>query len=325
MTTCTSPSCSFCPPFLLLSVATLQGRSNVRVRGGEIRTPSDRRNVFGPPQWDDGGPGANPSPLSGPLWMACYNGHIEVVRILLEGCANTAESSPESCGKALHPVKKSASADLLSGALLAAAGQARYGYPRFPDWRIHRRIEIISLLLGYEADINAATLKERTALGAASAAGQLEVIRFLIDIGADIHAMSNDTALYAAAENGEHGIIGFLLDLGGSINEYSGPYGTALQVATSNSTQREFYMRMKNPNNERTVQFFIERGADVNSECYGIFGTTLEIAVRGGYKNLVKILLENSANIDGVKFRVVRKNITEILHQYGYRDPQPPV
>ncbi|KJZ70270.1 hypothetical protein HIM_10351 [Hirsutella minnesotensis 3608] len=143
------------------------------------------------------------------LQAAAERGHALIVRRLLElGADVNAPPSPTGGYSALQ----------------AAAGN---GF-----------MEVTRILLDHGADVNAprARYKGYTALEGACLAKNLHIVEVLIEAGADIHAR----ALHAAAEKGHVEIIRRLLQAGAQVNAFeikSGRAQTALRCAIANGNE----------------------------------------------------------------------------------------
>ncbi|KAJ5171764.1 hypothetical protein N7492_004357 [Penicillium capsulatum] len=123
------------------------------------------------------------------------------------------------------------------------------------------------------------------ALQAAAASDQcdLEIMKLLLDRGADVHCVGGmyGTALQAAAWDLSK--VQLLVDRKADVNASGGIYGTALQAA---SAQRRTAI----------VEFLINKGADVNSEG-GIFGSALQAAIFCGSRTTVEVLIDAGADV----------------------------
>ncbi|KAH8817573.1 ankyrin repeat-containing domain protein [Flagelloscypha sp. PMI_526] len=176
-------------------------------------------------------------------------------------------------------------ADELAQALVAAASA--------------ERVELISIrcchaLIVYGANVNAFVVdysSERdeditsSPLQNASLVGNLEVVRFLIGMGADVNASEGvyGTALQACAYRGDLEIVQVLVENGADVNTGGGEYGSALQAASLGKLE--------------TVRFLIEKGADVNASG-GKYGTALQAAASLGKLKTISLLIENGAYIN---------------------------
>ncbi|KAJ7112606.1 hypothetical protein C8R44DRAFT_249148 [Mycena epipterygia] len=147
-------------------------------------------------------------------------------------------------------------------------------------------INIIRLLLEKGADVNAAGVEDGSALYAASAKGHTETVRLLLEKGADINTEGGiyGTALQAASREGSLEIVGILLEEGADVNAAGGFYGTALQAASYEGSPEIF-------------RILLEKGADVNA-AGGHFGSALQAASRQGNPEIVELLVESGANVN---------------------------
>ena len=99
------------------------------------------------------------------------------------------------------------------------------------------RLEIIKYLVDNGADIHA---NDEYDLRRAAANGRLEVVKYLVDNGADIHA-NDDGALRWAAENGRLEVVKYLIDNGADIHARG---DCALNFAAKNV--REYFHDLMN-------------------------------------------------------------------------------
>ncbi|EXF84400.1 hypothetical protein CFIO01_02715 [Colletotrichum fioriniae PJ7] len=117
--------------------------------------------------------------------------------------------------------------------------------------------EIVRMLLDKGANIDASGIKRATALIAASLNGSAEIVQMLLDKGADVNFLNDDeygTALIAASYRGFIGIVQMLLDKGAEVDAVGGDkHSTALIAASLNGSAE-------------IVQMLLDRGADVNAQ-----------------------------------------------------------
>src|SRR6266704_2959431 len=132
-------------------------------------------------------------------------------------------------------------------------------------------VETVKLLLSHGADPNAKeTQQGHTALMRAVAEKHPEVVRALIERGADVRARSKGgfTALLFASQQGDVASARILLAAGADVNEATPENGTALVMAVASGRQ-EFAI------------FLLENGADPNAaDAYGV--TALHYAIPRG-------------------------------------------
>ncbi|KAF7365653.1 Ankyrin repeat-containing domain protein [Mycena venus] len=122
--------------------------------------------------------------------------------------------------------------------------------------------------------------------------GYIEGVRFLLDGGADVNAMSrclsvfhrshmHNTALQAASANGHLAIVRLLLEKGADVNA-GDRSATALQLAS-----RHGHIEI--------IRLLLENRADVNAK--GEEGTAMQLASKNGHLEIVHLLLEKGADI----------------------------
>ncbi|KAK7456340.1 hypothetical protein VKT23_010587 [Stygiomarasmius scandens] len=151
------------------------------------------------------------------------------------------------------------------------------------------RLHVIKFLVEVGADVNAVGGEYGTALQAAAYQGHLDVVKFLHENGANVNAVGGEygTALQAAASQGHLDVIKFLLGKGANVNAVGGEYGTALQAAASQG-------------HLNVVKFLHEKGADVNAVGGEYYGTALQAAAYHGHLDVVKFLHEKGADVNAV-------------------------
>lgn len=166
-------------------------------------------------------------------------------------------------------------------------------------------VDTVKSLLAHGANVNAKeSARRQTALMWAVAEKHPEVVRLLIDRGADVRARSTSgfTPLLFAAQQGDVDSARMLLEAGANVNDASPEDGSALILATHSG-------------HEALARFLLEKGADPNAvDAYGI--TALHYALlkglarvsgvrpisgagylyRPNMPELVKALLEHGAN-----------------------------
>jgi ankyrin repeat protein len=101
---------------------------------------------------------------------------------------------------------------------------------------------ILIYLLDHGMDVNLQGGVYVTALIAAARHGNSSTCRILIERGADlfVHRGDRGCALHAAVEFSHIETVEVLLDAGAHINTIGGPYGTVLQLAALNTSERLF-------------------------------------------------------------------------------------
>ncbi|KAJ7326484.1 putative multiple ankyrin repeats single kh domain protein [Mycena albidolilacea] len=149
--------------------------------------------------------------------------------------------------------------------------------------------DIVRLLVEHGADVNAAT-EEYNALGAAAALhhGCVDTVRVLLEKGAEVNATSKiyGSALQVASHRGDIETVRLLVEHGAEVNTTGGKYGSPLQAASRGG-------------NVEMVQLLLEHGADVNATD-GMHGSALQAASANGHVAVVRLLLEKDADVNAI-------------------------
>ncbi len=142
----------------------------------------------------------------------------------------------------------------------------------------------IKKLLDQGFDVNAQAEGDYcNALQAAAEEGNPEIVKLLLERGADINqAGPLGNALSRAAEEGHLKTVELLLERGADVNAQGGYYGSALHAAARDGRQE-------------MVNLLLEYGADVNAQG-GRFGNALQAAAACGHLNMIELLLNCGAD-----------------------------
>ena len=247
-----------------------------------------------------------------PLHIACQNGKLEVVRLLLDHGAEV-NAETDIGEKPLHKVS--------------------YGKYRSQEDGV--RVE--ELLLEHGADVNTRRNDYCTPLHAASYSGNVEIVRLLLDHGADPEANAEgdmgskplhnvSCGDYRSQEDGERVTL-LLLERGADVNTRRNDHWTPLHIAShlgnieivrllldhgaDPEANAEGYMGSKPLHNvshgkyispedgARVVQLLLEHGVDVNTRRNDRW-TPLHIASHFGRLEIVQVLIDHSADVDSV-------------------------
>ena len=127
-------------------------------------------------------------------------------------------------------------------------------------------------------------------LGNACLYGHLEVVRFLVENGVNVNAVTatdGTTPLMMACERGHLEIVRLLVERGANVNAAtSNDGGTALMMASQND-------------HLEIVRYLVERGANVNAATSTYGGTALMWACMDGNLKMVRYLVERGgANVN---------------------------
>jgi ankyrin repeat protein len=132
-------------------------------------------------------------------------------------------------------------------------------------------------------------------LQAAAFIGNVEILQYFLDSGADVNRQQKDcklgSALQAASCRGHFAVVDLLIRRGATFDYPCGSwFGSALHAAAFAGSAAIVKMLV------------VELKADVNV-FGGMFGTALHAAARQGHHQVVKVLAESGANVNsGIKF-----------------------
>ena len=148
--------------------------------------------------------------------------------------------------------------------------------------------EVVRLLLERGADVMAKDHTGMTALHVASAKGRKDVVRLFLEKGSskEINLKDEDgrTALHQAAKEGHETIVRILLENGADLNAKDHSGWTALHFAAEEGKKG-------------MVKMLLEKGIDL--EAQDEFGcTALHLATERGREQVVRHLLEGRANVN---------------------------
>ncbi|KAG1661828.1 Ankyrin repeat domain-containing protein 17 [Nymphon striatum] len=253
------------------------------------------------------------------LTLACYKGHVEMVRFLLQAGADQEHKTDE-----MHTALMEASMDghvevakllLNSGAqvnmpadsfespltLAACGGHVELamllierganieevndeGYTPLMEAAREGHEEMVALLVSQGADYNAQTEEtQETALTLSCCGGFLEVAEFLVKTGANIEAGAS-TPLMESAQEGHVDLVKYLIEAGCKVNAETSTGDTALTYACENG-------------HTDCAVTLVEHGASLEHESEG-GRTPLMKAARSGHLCTVQFLVAHGADVN---------------------------
>ncbi|KAJ7875974.1 ankyrin repeat-containing domain protein [Mycena leptocephala] len=212
------------------------------------------------------------------LQAASYNGHINLVQLLIEQGATLMHRLLIE-----HSANVNAQGGHFGNALQAAS--------------LHGHINIVQLLIEQGADVHAQGGHFGNALQAASFHGHINIVQLLIEHSADVNAQGGDfgNALQAASSKGHMNIVQLLIEHSANANAQGGHFGNALQAASS-ERHIDIVQAALSEGHIDIVQLLIEHGADVNAQG-GEYGSTLQAASYNGWINIAQLLIEHGVDV----------------------------
>lgn len=230
--------------------------------------------------------GANPNATNhygvSVLWIPCQRGLTNIVELLLEKGAN-----PEISPSGIEAEERS-----ISGwtPLYAAIKSRQYA--------------VVKILLTANANPNAVTSLGSTPFLLASEIGDLDVIKCFVEHGANLDYspsgkeadelnITGQTALFMATLKEQNDVVQYLIEKGSRVN-VKNRYGVSPLLLCAEG------------GNETLVRLLVSVGADVNMSPSGELAvehilagqTPLYGAAKKGHYNICKFLIENSADVN---------------------------
>lgn len=267
-----------------------------------------------------------------PLQRACVWGHLDLLQMIVEGPRATTENGFYGMNKPFRIAIKKGHFELVKylidqGISIHSQEPRELSYIALAAKYGH--LSLVQLFLEKKAKINALSSCERKsplhyALLAFTGPNSLQIVKLLIDAGADVNAETSEglTPLHIAACEGSSLCLQMLIEAGAKIDHVDEKGKTALHKAVSRAREDSvrvlldcganfeyethkgdtaLTVALKN-GNLRIAQMLLKAGGDINKEdSFGI--CPLLKAVASGDLNMGKFLVELGANKDVEDFR----------------------
>lgn len=253
-----------------------------------------------------------------PLTLAACGGHVDLAMLLIERGANIEEVNDEGYTPLMEAAREGHD-EMVS--LLLTQGESTFSNCKCNESQqcsscsganINAQteetqetaltlaccggfLEVADYLIKHGADIE---LGASTPLMEAAQEGHLDLVKFLLENKADVHAQTQtgDTALTYACENGHTDVAEVLLYFGAELEHLSEGGRTPL-------------MKACRAGHNCTVKFLIQKGADVNRQTTNNDHTPLSLACAGGHQQVVELLLAHGAD----PFHKLKDNSTMLI------------
>ncbi|XP_069670283.1 uncharacterized protein [Periplaneta americana] len=155
------------------------------------------------------------------------------------------------------------------------------------SWAAHKGDqEMVRLLVEKGADVNSGDMLEQTPLHYAIRGRNINVVKLLIQSGANVNACNkhNESPLFAAAIQDDVHIVTLLLNKGADVNVSNQFDANPISVAAGNG-------------NLDIVRLLVDKGADVNA-CDKIGGTPIFCAALAQNVDVVRLLIDKGADVN---------------------------
>ncbi|XP_033224897.1 ankyrin repeat domain-containing protein 17-like isoform X3 [Belonocnema kinseyi] len=234
-----------------------------------------------------------------PLTLAACGGHVDLAMLLIERGANIEEVNDEGYTPLMEAAREGHEEMV---ALLLSQGRALINTQTEETQETALTLaccggflEVADFLIKAGADIE---LGASTPLMEAAQEGHIDLVRYLLESNADVHAQTQtgDTALTYACENGHTDVADLLMQFGANLEHESEGGRTPL-------------MKACRAGHLCTVQFLVSKRADVNRQTTNNDHTPLSLACAGGHLAVVELLLGQSAD----PFHKLKDNSTMLI------------
>ncbi|KAJ8674380.1 hypothetical protein QAD02_005642 [Eretmocerus hayati] len=228
-----------------------------------------------------------------PLYAAATYGQERIAKFLIENGANL-DARVGDGATALHVSGTINDTSVLSLLLNSGANPClKDDHDRLPLHVaiMYGRLASVQILMPYyKHDINACLFENGSLLHLASEVGFLEIVKYLVSLGADINVEDSLDLkpIHHAAQKAHKDVVEYFVNQGMGIN-------------VCNSMNQTLLFYAKDKNHQELVEYLLANGIDIHStDSMGV--TALHMAVSQGNEELIKLLLEKGACFDALDF-----------------------
>ncbi|GMH40115.1 hypothetical protein BSKO_08019 [Bryopsis sp. KO-2023] len=253
------------------------------------------------------------------IWSAAYNGHVEISRLLTDSGASV-NSPNANLTSPSYAAAQRGHIEVLK--LLVQQGanlnqKSLWGSTPLMIASQNREAEVVNWLIQRDVNLDAQTfMSKQTALWSASFEGYHDIVKSLLDAGAEVEAkdVRESTPLFAAAQEGHEETVRILLNGGADPNARDKTGNTPLHVATAMCRVEIIKMLLKNGANisvtdtsgrtpgDGDIVCFRRQEADSVAVEVQLLTNPVMVAVQNGDIDAVKESLKSKENL-GVTLR----------------------
>ena len=225
------------------------------------------------------------------LLLAVENNHVEVVKeLLLVGVDFTVEANKKAWMHVMEKKDVQLIPHFADGGVDVNGKYWEYGATPL-HWSAEKgHLDVVRALIEAGADVNPKMIGDRTPLFLSAEEGHLEVARALVEAGADVNAKQYNkgwTPLHMSAEMGHLEVVRALIEAGADVNAKEDDGGTPLHRSAS-------YGELE------VARALIEAGADVNAKRDDGW-TPLHWSAGNGQLEVAQALIEAGADVNAKK------------------------